>query len=273
MAGKTSRSVRVQLGLMSVMVLAAGAALGSSLPPKVVADYYHPGHQNGIPTPQDASDGTPDIYDAINLLTGSGYSRNYQVDAMFVPSDEVWSSLDNRVVMIGLSAAYTNTAGFYTDLGVGSVRTDLLGPVTGSGFQGSGTAGDPFSGAVANLSLGDQVGFYLYANQQQYYYSESGLNPGDWDHMMTYALGEVTTYVDFDDGAGAVQVHFEDAYLIGWEDLPWNCCSQSLGDDDFDDMMYVVAVLPEEVPEPGVLMLVASGAVVFGIAMKRRMTD
>ena len=271
MAGRLSGSGLAHVGVVLAMVFATTAALGSPLPPKVVADSYNPAHQNGIPTPQDATDGTPDVYDAVNLLTGSHYTRNWQIDGMFVASDAVWSNLDERVVMIGLTAAYTNTVGFYTDPGVGSTKTNLLGPVTGFGFRGSGTADDPFSGAMADLSSGEALGFYLYANQQQYYYSESELNPGGWDHMMTYALGEVSTFVDFDDGDGAVEVRFEDAYLIGWEDLPWKRHRQSLGDDDFDDMMYLVAVLPEEMPEPGVLALVASGVVFFCVTMKRRM--
>lgn len=270
MARKFSRSLLVPAGL--ALVLVTTAALGSSLPPRVVADQYNQAHQNGIPTPNDSNDGTPDLFDAVNLIAGAQYSNNWQMDSMFVSSDEIWSRLDRRMVMIGLTAGYTNTIGVYTDLGVGSVRTDLLGPMTGFGFRGAGTAGDPFSGVVADVSPSDEVGFYLYANQRQYYYSEAGLNPGDWDHMITYALGEVSTFVDFDDGHGAVEVDFDDAYLIGWEDLPWNRKRGTLGDDDFDDMMYLVAVLPDqEVPEPGVLLLVASGIAVFGVTMKRRM--
>ncbi len=51
--------------------------------PSNVADDVYSGIVNGIPTANDKNDGIPDIYDAINLITGSSYTSNSQVDSFF----------------------------------------------------------------------------------------------------------------------------------------------------------------------------------------------
>ncbi len=86
---------------------------------------------NGIPTAHDDNDPIPDINDAINLLQGSALARNVDADPLFVAADEVWTELNGTIALIGLSAGFSNTAGVYTDLGVGAVKTPVLGPYSG----------------------------------------------------------------------------------------------------------------------------------------------
>ena len=253
---------------MGVVLTLPGMVLAAGLPPRVVNDYYNPGNVNGIPTAYDRSSGDPDIHDAINQLTGSGTTRNYQVDGLFVGGDDgTWSNQNGQMALVSLSAGYSNSLGYYTDLGVGTVRTELMNSLSGYGMQGSGTVADPYPGALLGLGANEPFGWYLDANGQTYYYSEDALNPGGWDHLMTYDLGALSFYADF--GSGAELVSLNNAYVLAWEDLAWN--GTSLGDDDFNDVIVVVGeVRPgTEVPEPATLLLVGAGALALGIVRRR----
>ena len=123
-----------------------GAAWASSLPPRVASDRYFPHQVNGIPTPNDDNDGVPDINDAVNLLLGSEpgdagyYATNADLDALLVSNDALWSNLTDVVALVGLTASYSNTLGIYTDAGTGSATQEILGPNSGYGFTGEGTA-------------------------------------------------------------------------------------------------------------------------------------
>ena len=252
----------------------SAAAWASSLPPRVVADYYNPGHVNGIPTPNET--GNVDVHNAINHVRGlsagdAGYlSANYEADPMFIGNDGIWTNHDGGVALVSVSAGFTNSIGYYTDLGTGAVRTELMSVAGGQMFRGDGTAANPYDAAVLGIGSGDQFGWYLDANSQgsTYYYSEGGLNPGSWDHLMTYALGSMSFYVDV--GAGPVLMQLDNAYLLAWEDLPWN--GSTLGDEDFNDNIYVTGrVSPgTEVPEPATLLLLGAGGVALGIVRRRR---
>ena len=61
--------------------------------------------------------------------------------------------------------------------------------------------------------------------------------PGRWDHLLTYAIGPLEIHVDYG-GESPELVVMSEAYVLAWEDMPWT--GRSLGDDDFDDMIYVV---------------------------------
>ena len=263
------------LAVGTVLVL-SGAAGASSLPPRVAADYYNPSHVNGIPTPNET--GNVDVHDAINHLRGlssgdAGYlSANYQADSMLVSNDSIWTNHDGGVALVSLSAGFNNSIGYYTDLGTGAVRTELMSAGSGYGFRGDGTAADPYQAAGLGVSDGAQFGWYLDADGQgtTNYYSEGDLNSGSWDHMMTYALGSMSFYVDV--GAGPMLVQLDNAYVLAWEDLPWN--GSSLGDDDFNDNIYVTGMVSpgggSEVPEPATLLLLGAGGMALGIVKRRR---
>jgi len=201
------------------------------------------GPGNGIPTAHDNNDGIPDINDAINLLTGSAFARNFGVDPKFISNDELWTELGNGdVALIGLTAGNLNTIGVYTDLGVGNLRTNVLGPINGFGFTGDGTIGNPYPAGMTGLILGQNFGWFLNSAGNNFF-SQSNLNNDNGiDHLMTFDLSSLsgqTIFVDF--GNGAVPLLLSgNTFLLAWEDLPFNGQSQTAGDDDYDDMMYLV---------------------------------
>jgi len=262
------------LWVVGVVLAIAAGAHATPFPPKVANDTYgiaQGGVANGIPTAQDNNDGIPDIFDAINRVQGSALLRNKDADPLFVEPDYVWEQLDGKIVLIGLTAGNQNTVGVYTDLGVGAVQTALLGPYSGFGFSAAGTAADPYPAATIGLATNTLFGWYLNTasgGSSTDYYSEPGLNPNGYDHMMTFDLPQANgTSIWVDYGQGETQLTLNDPYLIAWEDLAWD--GQCLGDDDYDDMMYLVdKVVP--IPEPLTILGVFLGVSGLGAYIRRR---
>ena len=135
------RVLKISVFLILALLLCAAGAMAMPFTDKVANDFYgvaQGGMVNGTPTANDNNDAGPDINDAINLLQGTSFGRNKDVDFLFVDSDEVWKELNGEIILIGLSAGYSNTVGVYTDLGTGAVKDPLLGPFSGFEFAGDG---------------------------------------------------------------------------------------------------------------------------------------
>jgi hypothetical protein len=257
-----------QVAAAVTFALASASALASPFSVNVTNDVYS-GVVNGTPTARDGNDGSPDLYGAVNQLLGTSYTANKDLDARFVQPDSVfYGTGSHSIALIGLTAGNSNTLGIYTDIGVGANKTALLGPLSGFGIPHAGTAADPYTGATFNAT--GAFGWYLQSNSS-YFYSESALNVADqgMDHMMTFALPELngqTRYIN--SGSGAQAYTFANAFLIGWEDLHLN--NGVLGDDDYDDMIYVVDFRPINVAEPASLAIMGLGLGLAGFVARRR---
>jgi hypothetical protein len=271
--GVASKACLILVAAAAIFV--ASAAFGGVYPPNVQNDVYgviQGGAVNGIPTANDDNDNIPDINDAVNRLLGTNYQHNLNVDNRFVARHDIWTSPSGQpavVALIGLTAAYWNTPGYYTDLGVGSNRTPLLGPYSGFGFVGDGSASNPYPANVF-AAPGGSFGLFLYANQQTLYYSESQLNAGpdqNMEHLMAFALADLAgSTVQVRVGNTVQGWTFQNPFLVTWEDLSFG----GGNDEDYDDMMYLFdSVAP--IPEPSTLIVWSLlGASGVGIGWWRR---
>lgn len=204
---------------------------------------------NGVPTASEPAGASPYIYDNVNLLysnagLGTPFSNNKDLDPLFKGSDEIWRELgDGGIALIGMQAKFSDTVGLYTDVGVGTIQTPLLGPNNGNGFAGDGTLANPFPATMTGLSKDQQFGWYLDSatpSIMRTFFSEPILNNPQLDQMMTFNLGALsgtTVYVDFGSGPTLLQLG-SNIFLIAWEDKPFN--GNTVGDDDYNDMVYLV---------------------------------
>jgi hypothetical protein len=233
-----------------------------------VENDIYSGTVNGIPTANDENDGVPDLHDAVNNILGTSYLSNSDLDDRFVSADQFFTGNGSHsIALIGLTAGNSNTLGIYQ----GTTKTDVLPYTSYFGETGDGSATNPYPGSTFDVT--GEFGWYLAANGPHSfdtYYSESSLNDGGWDHMMTFEIPELNGQTRFLEINQQVQEYtFGNAFLIGFEDLPYGFEQPGvLGDDDYDDMMYLVDFSPTPVSSPSMVSIM--GFALLGLVRRRK---
>ena len=167
---------------------------------------------------------------------------------------------------ISLTADNSNSLRVY-DVANPGTKVLVLGPNSGFGYLGDGSAGNPFPAGLNPLTPGVNFGWSLLSagnNGSLVWDSDPTQNSDSFDHMLTYHLPTLsgkTVFIKL--GNNVSQYTFHDPFLLTWEDLPINGNS----DEDYDDTIFLVDRV-HPIPEPMSMMLLASG--LFGLGTLRR---
>ncbi len=285
------KKVKLNVMLAIMFMFVASNVFAQPFTPDIANDVYGilqgGGNLPGVSTPNDDNDnlaGVPnpaDINDAINLLLGTAHTHNSDVDNLqFTGPDSTWQDLsdqnnDGTFILISLTAANSNSLRVYSTAAPG-VKIPVVGLTgqSGFGFTGDGTsAATPFTAGLSPLAPGTNFGWSIEsvptAGPIDVWDSNPALNPDGLDHMLTYRLSALAgqeVWVQIG-AAPAFLYEFKDPYLIAWEDKPVNLQTGKLGDEDYDDLIYLVDRV-QPIPEPMTMALFGSGLV--GFAMTRR---
>lgn len=176
------------------------------------------------------------------------------VNADQMTDDKYWQSIlstgDNAVMLLEVAGhAPLNTFGIFQVGQQGITHTEI--------FNGAAAAG-----ASASLTVPTGAfGFYL-AFQGTYFYSDPNLNShiGGYDQLASYRgpFGGVTTV--------AGQLWDQNSYLLAWEDLPY-----AGSDKDYNDMVLMIRVQENQVPDSGATALMILGGLATLAGLRRKL--
>lgn len=224
------------------------------------------------------ANGVPDIYMAINVLLGSSYTSNADVNFMqYTGATSEWQNVGDPshggAAFIGISAGNINSLRVY-DTATPATKLNVFPTgFTGFGLAGDGTALNPFPSSPVPLATGTNFGWNLKStgSSTKIWDSNTLFNSDKIDHMFVYrlsALAGKTVYLQNPTTLAIEKYTYQDPYFLAWEDL--SLASNGLfSDQDYNDIMYVVdRVVP--VPEPSTVALFSFGLVGLGAFTLRR---
>ena len=236
---------------------------------------------NGIVTPNSLQDAEGsagnDLYDVVNAIQGSSFTNNAQLDSyQYLGQDSVWQNLtgpggDATFTLIGVGAGAYDTLRVYDTANPGTKLN--IAEATGFGLTGDGSLLNPFPAFISPLAGGTQFGWNVYSilDSATEWDSDPTKNSDGLDHMITYRLTDLigkSAYLDLG-GEAPVEYTFQDPYLIGFEDLALK--DGKLGDEDFNDLVYVVDRVAPVAPEPiSTALFLTGGATMAGALIRRR---
>jgi len=284
------KKVSLILILAVVMCFTATSVMADGpYPDKLANDTYgiaQGGAANGTPTARDNNDnllGLPnpaDQNDAVNILASTLFARNKDIDHLYHSGPHnTWKAITDgggakstgTFVVVSRTALFANLLSIYDQ--DSPATTPVIAPVSGFGFTGDGSIGDPFDAAkfVPYADFG-----WTLANKDNTWDSNVGNNALGYDHLMVFNLSTLlkgkSIYIDT--GSGAELFSFSSSvYMLGWEDKP---CLEKLngdfdcGDNDYDDLIILADGVKPITPEPLSLALFGSGLVGLIGARRRK---